>query len=149
MAWALRLAFLCLVIFPMSVQAQGTAAGAQALAERAAAHLREVGPAAAIADFNNPAGGFTDGSLFVVTYDPRRRVVSSLGVPAYLNRDATRFIDADGKEFGKAIIATAEQRGAGWVDYRMTNPGTMKVERKSSYVIKVGDYIVLVGAYRP
>jgi cytochrome c len=129
--------------------AQGTLDEAKALAERAAIHMREAGPKQAIADFNDLNGGYCDRNLFVVTYDQQRKVVSSLRVPAYLGRDATRFLDEDGKEFGKAIIATAETNGAGWVDYRMTNPATMKVERKSSYVIQVGDYILIVGAYKP
>jgi cytochrome c len=137
------------LVFPMVVGAQGTLDEAKALAQRAAIHMREVGPDRAVADFNDPAGGYCDRNLFVVTYDQHRKVVSSLRVPAYLGRDATRFVDEDGKEFGNAIISTAETRGAGWVDYRMTNPATMKVEVKSSYVVLVGDYIIMVGAYKP
>jgi cytochrome c len=138
-----------LIAFPIAARAQGTPDEAKALAERAAAHMREVGPQQAIADFNDPNGGYDEGSLFVVTYDQQRKVVSSIGVRAYLGRDARRFVDDDGKEFGKAIIAMAETHGTGWVDYRMTNPATMKIELKSSYVVEVGGYVVLVGAYRP
>jgi cytochrome c len=149
LAPSLLLVFAWLIAFPVVVCAQGTLDEAKALAERAAIHLRQAGSAQAIADFNDPDGGYCDHNLFVVTYDQHRRVVSSLRVPAFLGRDATRFVDEDGKEFGKAIIAAAETRGSGWVDYRMTNPATMKVELKSSYVIEVGDYIILVGAYKP
>jgi hypothetical protein len=138
-----------LMATPAVAQTDGTFAEAKALAERAAAHMREVGPDRAVADFNDPNGGYADRNLFVITYNPQHKIVSSLGVPAYLGRDATRFVDADGKEFGNAIIETAERLGTGWVDYRMTNPSTMKVELKSSYVIKCNDYIVFVGAYRP
>ncbi len=150
-AWlGLAAAALWCVLLPATLHAQGTPAEAQAMAERAAAHLQQVGPKQALADFNDPNGAaFHDRNLFVVTYDPSRHVVSSVGVPAYLGRDATRFVDSDGKEFGKAIIATAETAGKGWVDYRMTNPTTRKVELKSSYVIKVGDYILFVGTYQP
>lgn len=146
---ALALALAWVIAWPLYANAQGTPAEAQALAERAAAHMTEVGPKQAIEDFNDPNGKFVDRDLFVVVYDPDRKVASSNGVKAYLGRDATRFVDADGNEFGKAIIATAEKSGTGWVEYRMTNPVTMKVELKRSYVIKVGDYIVFVGAYRP
>ena len=138
--------FWCL---PSLSYGQGTPAEAQAMAERAAAHMLQVGPHQALADFNNPNGAFRDRNLFVVTYDPSRHVASSVGVPAYLGRDATHFVDADGKEFGKAIITMAETAGKGWVDYRMTNPETRKVELKHSYVIKVGDYILFVGTYQP
>jgi cytochrome c len=135
--------------FTLRAWAQGTPEEARALAERAAAHMRQAGPDQAVADFNNPNGPYADRNLFVVTYNPQHKIVSSLRVPAYLGRDATRFVDEDGKEFGKAIIAMAEQHGAGWVDYRMTNPATMKVELKSSYVIGVDGYVLMVGAYKP
>jgi cytochrome c len=100
-------------------------------------------------DFNDLNGGYSDHNLFVVTYDQQHKVASSARIPAYLGRDATRFVDEDGKEFGKAIITMAETNGAGWVDYRMTNPVTMKVDLKTSYVIKVDGYVVFVGAYKP
>jgi cytochrome c len=137
------------IVFPLAARAQGTPDEARALAERAASHLRQAGPNQAVADFNDPNGAYTDRNLFVVTYNQQRKIVSSLRVPAYLGRDASRFVDEDGKEFGKAIIAMAEQNGAGWVDYRMTNPATMKVELKSSYVIAVDGYVLMVGAYKP
>ncbi len=146
---ALALAFVLSGAWPLCSFAQGAPDEAKALAERAAEHMREVGPEKALEDFNDPNGKFVDRDLFVVSYGPDRKVVSSVRIKAYLGRDATRFVDSDGKEFGKEIIATAEKSGSGWVEYRMTNPATMKVELKRSYVIKVGDYILFVGAYRP
>ena len=147
---ALALALASLVASSFQANAQGTPEEAKALAERAAAHMREVGPKQAIEDFNDPKGKFVDRNLFVVTYGPDRKVLSSVFVRAYLGRDATRFVDADGKEFGKAIIATAQSAdSAGWVTYRMSSPLTHKVEIKTSYVVKAGDYVVLVGAYKP
>ena len=38
--------------------------------------------------------------------------------------------------------------GSGWVDYRMTNPATKKIGLKTSWVVRVGDYILFVGAYK-
>jgi signal transduction histidine kinase len=155
MSRALALAFCCLVAAPLwttplSAQERGTAAEAKALAEKAAAHLHQVGPQQAIADFDDPAGGYRDRDLFVVVYDPRHIVVSAAGNPAFVGRDATLFKDTDGKEFGKAIIAAGEtQDGRGWVEYRMNSPISHKVEQKASYVIKVDGYIVLVGIYKP
>jgi hypothetical protein len=135
---------------PAAAQERGTVAEAKAMAERAAAHLIAVGPQKAIADFERPDGDFRDRDLFVVVYNPQRVVVSSIGNPNFVGRDATLFVDTDGKEFGKAIIAAAQSSaGAGWVSYRMSSPLTHKVELKTSYVAKAGDYIVLVGAYQP
>jgi cytochrome c len=153
-----RAATVVLIVTPLAsgtagaqTSARGTPEEAKALAERAAAHLRDVGPERALADFNDPRGDFRDRDLGVVTYDGQRRVVSTASehVLGNLGRDATRFADSDGKEFGKEIIRIADTEGTGWVSYRITNPATMKVELKRSYIIRVGDYIVFVGAFRP
>jgi cytochrome c len=121
---------------------------AKALAEKAAAHMAAVGPDKAIADFNDANGGFVDRELFVVVYTPDNKIVGSYGVPVLRGKDATTLKDVEGREFGKDIIALAKSQGSGWVDYRMTNPATKKVGLKTSWVIRVGDYILFVGAFK-
>jgi hypothetical protein len=120
---------------------------AKALAERAAAHFKAVGPEKAIADFNDANGGYVDRELFVVVYDPDHKVVGSYGVPALRGKDATMLKDVEGKAFGQDIIALAKAQGSGWVEYRMTNPVTKKVGLKRSWVIGMGDYILFVGTF--
>jgi signal transduction histidine kinase len=128
--------------------APATPEEAKALAEKAAAYMKTAGPEKAIAAFNDANGGFVDRELFVVVYDPDNRIVGSYGVPVLRNKDATTLKDVEGKEFGKDIIALANSQGSGWVDYRMTNPATKKIGQKTSWVIKVGDYILFVGAFK-
>jgi len=149
-----RAAALVLIVAPFATgtagaqtNAHGTPGEAKALAERAAAHLRDVGPDRAVADFADPREDFHDRDLFVVVYDDQHKVMPSFGAAGLTGRDATRLVDTDGKAFGKELIHTAETEGTGWVSYRVTNPATMKVEAKQSYVIKVGEYVVFVGAY--
>ena len=147
---AILVAFSVIIAFPVVAQERGSLADAKAMAEKAAAHMTEVGPEKAMTDFERFDGGYRDRDLFVVVYDAQHRVVCAPGNPNFVGRDATLFIDTDGKEFGKAIIAIAEAPpNAGWVTYRMSSPLTHKVEPKTSYVVKAGDYIVLVGAYKP
>jgi cytochrome c len=126
---------------------QATPDEAKALAEKAAAHFKEVGPDKAIADFSDPGAGYVDRELFVVVYDPANRIMGSWGIPALRGKDATLMKDVEGKEFGKDIIALAKSQGSGWVAYRMTNPVTRKVALKRSWVIGMGDYILFVGAF--
>jgi len=121
---------------------------ARALAEKAAAHMREVGPEKAIADFNRADGGYVDRELFVVVYGPDNRIRSSYGVPVQLGKDATQLKDVEGRPFGQHIIDIARTKGSGWVDCRVTNTVTGKLAARSSWVIRVGDYVVIVGAYR-
>jgi cytochrome c len=120
---------------------------AKALAERAAAHFKEVGPEKAIADFNDAAGGYVDRELFVVVYDPDNKIRGSYGIPALRDKDATTLKDVEGKAFGQEIIKVAKSPGTGWVEYRMTNPATRKVGLKRSWVIGLGDYVLFVGAF--
>jgi hypothetical protein len=121
---------------------------AKALAVKAAAHMAAVGPDKAIIDFMDPAAGFIDRELFVVVYGPDNTILCGYGVKVLNGRDATTLKDVEGKEFGKDIIALAKSQGSGWVDYRMTNPLTKKVGPKTSWVIRVGDYILFVGAFK-
>ena len=127
---------------------QATPEEAKVLAEKAAAHFKEVGPDKAIADFNDSSAGYVDRELFVVVYDPENRIKGSYGIPALRDKDATLLKDVEGKEFGKEIIALANTQGSGWVEYRMTNPLTHKVGLKKSWVIGMGGgYVLFVGAF--
>jgi cytochrome c len=126
---------------------QATPEEAKALAEKAVAHFKEVGPEKAIADFNDANGGYVDRELFVVVYDPEHKIQGSYGIPVLRGKDASTLKDVEGKEFGKEIIELAKTKGSGWVDYRMTNPVTKKVGLKRSWVVGVDDYVIFVGAF--
>jgi hypothetical protein len=127
---------------------RGTPDEAKALVEKAAAHMKAVGPDKAIADFHEKGAGFIDRDLFVFVYNGEGKIMSGVGVPGLIGRSALVLKDVDGKEFGKEIMAAANG-GGGWVEYRMSNPMTKKAERKTTYAVKVGDYVVAAGAYKP
>jgi cytochrome c len=55
--------------------------------------------------------------------------------------------DAAGNPVVKNLIDAAKAKSEGTVDYVWRNPVTNKVEKKRSYVKKVGDYVVGVGYY--
>ena len=56
--------------------------------------------------------------------------------------------DQDGKYLIRELVAIAKGPGSGWVDYKWPNPLTNKIEDKTSYVEKMGDYLVGVGVTR-
>ena len=56
--------------------------------------------------------------------------------------------DQDGKFLVRDMLELAKSKGAGWYDYKWPNPINNKIEDKSSYVEKMGDYWVGVGVYR-
>lgn len=56
--------------------------------------------------------------------------------------------DADGKVFRREIVDLAKSKGKGWVDYKFKNPTSGKMESKSTYILRQGDYIVEAGIYK-
>jgi signal transduction histidine kinase len=56
--------------------------------------------------------------------------------------------DADGKKMTQEVLRVAAARGLGWVDYRFRNPATGQIAPKSTYLERVGDYVVCCGIYR-
>ena len=55
--------------------------------------------------------------------------------------------DPDGKLIVQDFIEVAKGKGSGWSDYKFLNPATGKVEPKKTFVIRIDDYFLGVGAY--
>ena len=68
--------------------------------------------------------------------------------PALIGKQLIDLKDQDGKYLIRDMIAIANGLGKGWYDYKWPNPINNKIEDKSSYVEKMGDYMVGVGIYR-
>ena len=64
--------------------------------------------------------------------------------PGLIGKSVLELRDVDGKAFHHQILAITD---AGWVDFKWRNPVTNAIEPKTTYEIRVGDYIVGVGAY--
>jgi cytochrome c len=126
--------------------AQATRPVAQALAERAAAHLAKVGAEQAFKDFQDPAGGFLDGDLYVFVFDFEGVIRASGGYPHAVGQNLL-FHHEPAPTNTRGILKVAREQGQGWFEYVWANPCSGKRETKISYVIKVGDLIVGVGAY--
>jgi signal transduction histidine kinase len=127
----------------------GTADEAKAMVEKAAAHIKEVGADKAFADFDdksNPA--FHDRDLYIFVRSMDGNTVAHGANKGMIGHTSLDLKDADGKLYNKEMIELAKSKGAGWVDYRWVNPMDKKIEQKSSYIEKVGDYVVGAGFYK-
>ncbi|MBP1749520.1 MAG: histidine kinase [Deltaproteobacteria bacterium] len=123
-------------------------ADAKALIEKGVAFYKANGQDKAFAEFSNPKGQFTKGDLYIFVIDSKGKVFAHGGNPTLVGKNVSELKDADGKFFMKEIIKTATEKGKGWVDYKWTNPVTKKVEQKTTYVEKVGDYVFGCGVYK-
>jgi signal transduction histidine kinase len=148
------LRFLLLAIFVAAgagsarAQDRGTAAEAQAMVAKAIQLYKDKGAKVAFAAIGKKNGGFRDRDLYVFVIGPDHKVKAQ-GVDAgRIGLDAMTLKDAEGKLYGKAMIEAATPEGA-WVDYLKLNPQTGIEEPKSSWVVKVDDYVFGSGIYKP
>lgn len=126
--------------------ARSTPKEAQALLDQAVAEVAKVGEKQALAEFNDPKGRFIKGDLYVFCFDASNKITAHPKLP--MGTDVTLEKDEDGKEFGKAMVVAAGQKGGGSVEYKWLNPTTNKVEPKISFVKKAGTQVCGVGAYK-
>jgi hypothetical protein len=118
---------------------------AKAFATKAAAYLKEVGPEKAFAAFSAKDGPWHDRDLYVIVQDNDVNVLAHGTNPGFIGKNMTNLRDVDGKPFVREISAV---KTTDWIDYKWQNPVTKAVEPKTSYVVRVGDYVVVVGAYK-
>lgn len=133
----------------LSAVVPGTAAEAKAMLQQAVAHYKAVGRKQALADFTGKKAPFIDRDLYVVCIGPGGIVTAHGGYPAYVGVSADVLKDADGKPVGTTIWQVGSSKGAGTLQYPMTNPVSRKVERKTTFFETVGDDVCGVGAYNP
>jgi signal transduction histidine kinase len=91
---------------------------------------------------------FHDRDLYPFVYDMSGNCVAHGARPALIGKNLVELKDQDGKYLIREMLELAKNPGSGWVNYKWPNPITNKIEDKTSYVEKMGDYFVGVGVYR-
>lgn len=91
---------------------------------------------------------FHDRDLYPFIYDLTGTCVAHGARPALIGKNLLDLKDQDGKYLIRAMLDIANGSGSGWVDYKWPNPLTNKIEDKTSYIEKMGNYFVGVGVYK-
>jgi cytochrome c len=127
----------------------GTKAEAVAMVKRVQAEFKKDGAAKTFKDVSDKSvKAYHDRDLYAFIYDMSGKCVAHGARPALIGKNLMGLKDQDGKYLIKEMVALAKGPGHGWVDYKWPNPITNKIENKSSYVEKMGDYFVGVGVYK-
>lgn len=135
--------------FAAADEHHGTADEAKAMVEKAVAMLQEAGPEKAFAAFGDAANkNFHDRDLYIFVRSMDGNTVAHGANKGMIGHTSLELKDADGKLYNKEMIELAQAKGSGWVDYRWVNPVDKKIEQKSSYIFKSGDYVVGAGFYK-
>lgn len=132
-----------LAVSPAGAAERGSVDEAKAMAEKAAAYLKAEGKDKAFAAFNKGAE-YHDRDLYVFVVDDAGATVSHGANANLVGKNLKELRDPTGKLFVQEMMAIKD---SGWVDYSWQNPTTKAVEPKRSYVVRVNDVVVGVGAY--
>ena len=137
--------FTCMV-FGMTLIAQAaTPEEAKSLVEKGAAYMKANGKEKAMAEFNNPAGDFVKGDLYIFAIDFNGVTLANGGNPKLTGQNLVEMKDPTGKYFFKEMIALAKSVGSGWVEYSWVNPATKKAQSKKSWVQRIEGTDILIG----
>ncbi|KAB2914310.1 MAG: histidine kinase [Hyphomicrobiaceae bacterium] len=90
---------------------------------------------------------FNDHDLYPFICDFSGVVVGNGGFPALVGKNLISLRDQDGRHLTQEMISIAKGPGSGWITYKWPNPQTRKMEEKSAYIERMGDYLVGVGIY--
>jgi cytochrome c len=145
------LAFAALITFASPVQAAefGSKDEAIAMVKRVQAEFKKDGPEATFKAVSDKAtADFHDRDLYPFIYDMSGKCVAHGARPALIGKNLIDLKDQDGKFLIREMVAISAGPGSGWIDYKWPNPLNNKIEDKSSYVEKMGDYFVGVGIYK-
>jgi signal transduction histidine kinase len=129
-----------------SAQQLGTAAEARAMLDKAVTELK-AGEAAALAKFNDKAGGFRDRDLYVFCYNMTDGKFTAHPNPALMGTDV-RALKVKDDPLGQRIFDSIKEGTVSTVDYNFPKPGTTDPVPKESFVIKVGNQGCGVGYYK-
>ena len=123
---------------------QATPDEAKAMAVKAAEYLKVVGPDKAFPEFNAKDGPWHDRDLYVTVQDSKGVMVSHGTNPGLIGKSVLDPKDVDGKPFNREI---QQIKDSGWIEFKWQNPVSKAVEPKKMYEVRVGEYIIGVGAY--
>jgi signal transduction histidine kinase len=118
------------------------------LVQRAKALVKAKGLAKACAEFADPAKGYIEGEAYVSVLDMNARMLCSPSNPRLVGKDLLELRDSDGRYFNKEMIAAAQSKGSGWIEYRWVNPATKDLQQKKSYFERLDDMVIGSGFYK-
>lgn len=147
---AVLVAFLCVLSAPRSLVAAefGTKEEAIAMVKRVQEKFKRDGLDATFAAVTNKDPEFNDRDLYPFIYRLDGVNVAHGSRSALVGKNLFNRKDPDGVRLISRMIDIVNEHGSGWIDYKWPNPITNVIEDKTSYVEKIGDYIVGVGVYR-
>ncbi len=120
-----------------------------AMVHRVQDSFKRDGLAATVAAVNDKAtAAFHERDLYAFIYNMQGICLANGARPALVGKNLISLKDQDGKYLIQEMIDIAAGPGHGWVSYKWPSPVTNKIEDRSAFIEKMGDYFVGVGMDR-
>jgi signal transduction histidine kinase len=103
----------------------------------------------AVAALIKPGGPYiwkSDGYVFCMDTKEGKFLAHPFLPPQAMNRPMIEMTDTNGKAFVKEMLEVANKDGKGWVSYMSRRQGYRETHLKESYILKVSNADVIVGA---
>jgi cytochrome c len=129
---------------------RATAKDARALLDQAVKLMEQKPNIEAFAAFNNPKGSFVQRDLYVFVVDREGIMRAHGGAPdGLVGMQVLDLKDATGKALIREMMEVAPTKGSAAVQYVWLNRLNNRIEDKTAFVRRVGDFVVAVGYYVP
>lgn len=120
-----------------------------AMVERGAAFVKAHGKDALVRKIAAKDPDFVQGAMYIYMRDfPAGVNIAHPFNLALIGKDMNDVPDTNGKMYRRDIMEMAKKDGKGWVDYMYKNPENGKVEAKTTYLMRVGDVVLIAGVYK-
>jgi hypothetical protein len=139
----------CVMALPLCSQAADRPK-AEALVKDGLAFMKANGKEKFLAEISKGSGKFhvkPGGTLYLAAYDLNGTVLAHGADAALLGLNRLNVKDPDGVQYIKQQIATGQQKGGGWVNFKRLNPEGRKIEAKTSYSLAADGVVVFCGVY--
>jgi len=110
-----------------------------AFVERAFEYANMHGKEAALSEFSNPNGSFSNRDLYIFASDVNGTILAHPYEPAHVGTDRLNMTDAEGTAYIRDAVRAAES-GGGFIRYVYPNPGDdLRPGKKIGYIMKLDD----------
>lgn len=121
---------------------------AQYWVSTAVSYYKAQGKEKSLAEFSNPKGQFSSGDMYIFALTLDGIVIAHGADKEYIGRNFMETSNSQGEKFLQEVVATANAKGHGMVEYWWVNPSTQRIEPKYLYFEKVDDIIICSGIYQ-
>ena len=113
----------------------------------AASLIDSVGKVTGFRTILNRESGFVDGDLYLFSINFNGVLYANSIDPSSVGAIILNTKGPDGRMFVREMIELAKSKNEGWIDYPFFDPCTGDIAIKSSYILRVDDYLLGAGYY--